>query len=159
MHLLRFIRARYNIALEAVYLPGKDNMLADAISIGIIPLLFSQVPQAQFCQTAILPPLLTHTSGGQQTGLVLPSLGPVVRQLFSSGIADSTVRSCRTGCNRYVQFCVSAASEVGSCYFAYLFEEHHTSRTIRVYLAALRYTQIALGLGDPHLPNMSQLDV
>ncbi len=101
-----------------------------------------------------------NTSGEQQTGLVLPSLGPVVRQLFSSGIANSTVRSYRKSCNRYVQFCVSAASEVGLCYFAYLFEEHLTSRTIRVYLVALRlwYTQIPLGLGDSHLPNMSQLD-
>ena len=32
MHLLRFIRARLGFALEAAYLPGAANQLADAIS-------------------------------------------------------------------------------------------------------------------------------
>ncbi len=149
MHLLRFIRARCNIALEAVYLPGKDNTLTDAISGDNSAVVFIGPSGSVLSNVNSTSP--ANTSGGQQTGLVLPSLGPVVRQLFSSGIANSTVWSYRTGCNRYVQFFVSAASKVGSCYFAYLFEEHLTSRTIRVYVAALRYTQIALGLGDPYL--------
>ena len=60
MHLLRclfFIRSRYNISLHAVYLPGTDNVLADAISRDHLSFFFSQVPPA--CHAA---PLCPHHS-------------------------------------------------------------------------------------------------
>ena len=50
MHLLRslfFIRARFDIHLEAVHIPGAQNILADAISRDKLELLFTQVPAAQ----------------------------------------------------------------------------------------------------------------
>ena len=60
MHLLRcqfFIRSRFNFYLRAVYLPGKDNVLADAIARDHLDVLFSQVPQAA-TNRAILSPQL-----------------------------------------------------------------------------------------------------
>lgn len=49
MHLLRclfFIRATFQFTLWAVYLPGRENALADAISRDNLSVLFTQVPQS-----------------------------------------------------------------------------------------------------------------
>ena len=61
MHLLRclfFIRARFNIYLRAMYIPGEGNVLADAISRDNLDILFAQVPRAAVSRT-ILPPQLS----------------------------------------------------------------------------------------------------
>ena len=61
MHLLRclfFIRAQFNIYLQAVYIPGEDNVLTDAISQDTLDILFAQVPQAAVSHT-VLPPQLS----------------------------------------------------------------------------------------------------
>lgn len=53
MHLLRclfFIRARFDLHLEAVHIPGVQNGLADAISRDKLDLLFTQVPAARESQ-------------------------------------------------------------------------------------------------------------
>ena len=50
MHLLRclfVIRARFELQLEAVHIPGDHNHLADAISRDKLSVLFSQVPAAR----------------------------------------------------------------------------------------------------------------
>ena len=76
MHLLRclfFIRSRFNFYLHTVYLPGKDNVLADAISRDHVDVLFSQVPQAATSR-AILSPQLAAL-------FVIATLDPLVRQL------------------------------------------------------------------------------
>ena len=52
MHVLRclfFIRARFNIELLALHIPGTSNQLADAISRDNLHILFLQVPDAQQC--------------------------------------------------------------------------------------------------------------
>ncbi len=51
MHLLRCLffiifRAHFSILVRAVHIPGKENILADAISRDNLGLLFSQVPRA-----------------------------------------------------------------------------------------------------------------
>ncbi len=79
MHLLRFSRARCNIALEAVYLPCKDNTLADAISRDNSAVVFTGPSGSVLSNGNSTSP--ANTSGGQQTGLVLyPHWG----QLFAS---------------------------------------------------------------------------
>ena len=47
MHLLRslfFVKAYFDLDLRAVHIPGKDNVVADAISRDDLPTVFSQVP-------------------------------------------------------------------------------------------------------------------
>jgi hypothetical protein len=61
MHLLRclfFVKARFNIELSAVYLPGRQNLAADAISRDHLPFIFSQVPATRWGQVSISPTLL-----------------------------------------------------------------------------------------------------
>ena len=43
-------------------------------------------------------------------------------------------------------------------FVAFLFEARLSGATVKNYLAAVRHGQIALGLGDPGLPNMPQLE-
>ena len=102
---------------------------------------------------------------GSAPGLVVSQLERVVRGLFSAGLATSTQRAYRTGSNRYLKFCQGAsitpfpASEQSLCLFVgHLFEAKLTSQTVKSYLAAVRYTQIALGLGDPRVESMPRLE-
>ena len=82
MHLLRclfFIRARFDIALEAVYVPGESNLLADAVSRDKLSILFSQVPAARQGHTPLPPSLLTLLADS------LPDwTSPTWSQLFGS---------------------------------------------------------------------------
>ena len=95
----------------------------------------------------------------------ITSLEPVVLQLFSAGIASSTQRVYRTGTNRYVTFCSKFAltpfpvSELKLCYFvAHIFNDGVSGRTAKTYLSGIRHSQIALGLGDPNMSSMPQLE-
>ena len=68
MHLLRclfFIRARFGIEIKAVHVPGKENLLADAISRNNISSLLSQIPEAATTQETI-PQNLINLSMRQQ---------------------------------------------------------------------------------------------
>ena len=68
MHLLRclfFVRARFQIELWAVHIPGMDNIVADAISRNNLSLLHSQVPGSFGQQSPIPPPLLALLVGRQ----------------------------------------------------------------------------------------------
>ena len=59
-HLLRnlfFIEARHQFGVRARHIPGKDNVVADALSRGNLPLFFSLCPQAPATPSAITPPL------------------------------------------------------------------------------------------------------
>ena len=53
LHCLFFIRARFNICLRAVHIPGVCNGLADAVSRDNLTFLFSQIPEAVACCTLI----------------------------------------------------------------------------------------------------------
>ncbi len=43
-------------------------------------------------------------------------------------------------------------------FVAFLFTERLSAGTVKSYLAAVRFTQISLGLGDPHMSEMTQLE-
>ena len=56
MHLLRalfFIKAIYQIELKATHIPGKDNVIADAISRDKLTVLHSQVPPPDLDPTQV----------------------------------------------------------------------------------------------------------
>ena len=80
MHVLRclfFIRARFNIDLIALHIPGTSNQLADAISRDHLHVLFAQVPGAQQC---LLPNQIVALTLDQQ----LNWTSPTWRQSFAA---------------------------------------------------------------------------
>ena len=95
----------------------------------------------------------------------LGGLDAVVRELFSAGLAASTRSSYRSGSKRYVDFCSSkslspfpVAERTLSLFLASLYSEGLSGNTAKTYLAGIRYTQIAMGLGDPKISEMQQLE-
>ena len=88
-----------------------------------------------------------------------------VQQLFSAGLAKSTKKSYQSGANRYIRFCSLfgvtpyPTSERSLSYFVgYLFQEGLSASTVKGYLSAVRHAQISLGLGDPKMGDMPQLE-
>ena len=138
--------------------------MADAISRNYVSFLLS----GSSCPNPSHP----HPSGAggpadrATAGLDVPDLGPVVRELFSAGLALSTRRNYKTGSKRYLEFCHSQrtkspfpVSEQTLCRFvAWLHMQHLSSSTANNYLAAVRHSQVALGLGDPKMASMAQLE-
>jgi len=65
MHLIRllvFYAAKYNFWFTAVHIPGKENVIADALSRNKMSVFFSQVPQATRHPAHITPALLDLVS-------------------------------------------------------------------------------------------------
>ena len=161
MHLLRclfFIRAHFQMSLHAVHTPGHLNSVADAISRNNLTYLLIQVPTAAHAQDRI-PPTLLELLVTQQPDLDITDLDKAVQQLFSSGLAPSTRRSYQSGSNQYLQFCnlynivppFPVDEKHLTRFVAFLFIKGLSGGTVKHYLAALHYTQISLGLGDPQI--------
>ena len=92
-------------------------------------------------------------------------LVPAVQELFEAGIANSTQRVYKAGDKRYNDFCNTfrlapyPVTETQLSYFvAYLFKEGLSAATVKSYLAAVRHSQIARGLGNPHINEMPRLE-
>ena len=87
----------------------------------------------------------------------------MVQELSAAGVAPSTRKVYGAGGRRYRTFCDQAGlqahpvSEQG-WFAAHLFTEKLSHGTIKSYLAAIRYEQIHLGLGDPKIYQMPQLE-
>ena len=99
--------------------------------------------------------------------LDVSGLGLVVWELFSAGPAPSTRQNYRTGTKWYIEFCrdqqivtpFPTSEQTLSHLVAWLHTQHWSSGTVKKnYLAAVRHTQITLGLGDPHMGSMAQLE-
>ena len=96
----------------------------------------------------------------------IPNLDTVVRDLFSAGLAPASQRNYRTGTKRYLEFCQGmhnltpfpVTELVLSQFVAWLHIKKLSCSTVKNYLAAVRHSQIALGLGDPRMGNMPQLE-
>ncbi len=71
----------------------------------------------------------------------------------------------KTGSNRYLGFCdryniIPFPVSEGTLllFVAFLYHEGLIASTVKSYLAAVRHTQISLGLGDPRVDAMPQLE-
>ena len=87
------------------------------------------------------------------------------QKYFSKGLADSTQRTYSSGQRRYLRFCRESgvqavpASERSCCLFAtYLAEEGLTHKTIKVYLAGVRFLHIAESQPDPFASVLHRLE-
>ena len=93
-------------------------------------------------------------------------LDSVVQELFTAALASSTMKVYRTGANRYCSFCelygvhkpFPVCEDVLLRFVALLNKEGLKAGTVKSYLAAVRHSQIALGLGDPHIAAMVRLE-
>ena len=163
-HLMRtlvFIKARFNIVLYAIHLPGKQNEAADALSRDNLPLFFEQVPQAEKKTTAV-PPGTVRTANAPSTRLDLGRLEESMCVYFSKGIAASKQPTYKSGKN---QLCEKASvtplpvCEKQLCSFvAHLANEGLKFRTIKVCLSAIRHLQIEAGMSDPFKESMPRLE-
>ena len=82
---------------------------------------------------------------------------PAVQRYFEVGLAPSTQKSYQAATKRFQSFCTVFSvsnpfplTEQILCWFAsHLAEQGLAPQTIKVYLSALRNTQISLGFLDP----------
>ena len=93
------------------------------------------------------------------------SLVPTVHVLFSAGLVKSTHRTYKSGSKRYIEFYNKFTltpfpiSELTLTYLvAFLYNEGLSAGMVKSYMSAARYTQIALGFGDPNVSGMAQLE-
>ena len=103
--------------------------------------------------------------GAAAARLVVTQLVPVVQKLFVAGLATSTKRVYATGYKRYTTFCdctqlapFPASESTLQLFVSYLHQEGLSFGTIKSYLAAIRFEQIAQNLGNPNIHLMSHLD-
>ena len=103
-------------------------------------------------------PSSTAATGRTAAGLVGGGLGSVVRELFSMGLAPSTLRSYRSACEVYSRFCrehklkpYPASEEVMCLFVASRYKKGILGSSVKMYMAAIRYSQIAVGLGYPQM--------
>ena len=92
-------------------------------------------------------------------------MGLVIRELFAAGLAATSQRTYQTGERKYVTFCqvhkltpFLAMEPVLTAFVATLHTQGLAVRTVKSYLAAVCHTQIAIGLGDPQIGSMPQLE-
>ena len=88
--------------------------------------------------------------------MVVPRLDQRSQYYFTQGLAASSVKTYSSGINRYTKFCGSKqfaplpASEIKLCAFASgLADEGLKHRTIKTYMAGVRYYHIRSGYADP----------
>lgn len=103
-------------------------------------------------------------SGITDQGHNRASLESLVRYYFNGGLAEGTSRAYASAARRYTDFCSQyriphfPLSEDSTCLFVvFLAKQGLSSQTVTSYLAALRFTQIALGLGTPPTSQWTRL--
>ena len=97
--------------------------------------------------------------------LDLASLDGAVQFFSEKGVAESTRKTYQSAARRFHNFCVSynvhapfPVSERLLTYFAtYLAQQGLKERSIRTYIAAVRYLQLTLGLPDPRDSSLPHL--
>ena len=101
-------------------------------------------------------PRVTSGTGSTSTGLDLKQLEMLVCFYFAKGLAPSTIRAYKSAQSRFLQFCQKGhftplpLSESLLCsYVSHLADQGLKHSTLKVYLSAVRYLQIASGQGDP----------
>ena len=135
-----------------LHVEGRLNVAADALSRDNLSLFCYHVPDAH--------PSPTQGAGGvagnSAARLDLQKLEETVQFYFTKGLTQSTLRTYRSGKERYLKFCSQAilnplpVSEQVLCSFvSHLAQQGLKHRTIKVYLSAVRHLQIAGNYPDP----------
>ena len=95
----------------------------------------------------------------------IPSLEEAVCKYFAKGLTQSTQQTYRSGKNRYLKFCADrritptpVIEPVLTSFVAHLAVQGLKSRSIKVYLSAVRHLQIESGFPDPFLSHMPRLE-
>lgn len=167
MHLLRcvfFISAHFEITTKAAHIPGRENIAADALSQNNLCLSSwtgaSSRPRINSDSTGA-----SGSSGASTTRLDDHGLVPIVQKLFAAGTAPSTRKVYSTGGRRYEDFCTvfklnpyPTSEKILSLFVGYLYMEGLAPGTIKSYLAAVWYDQVARGFGNPNIGGMPQLE-
>ena len=153
---LFFIEAHLQFSISSQHIAGSSNTLADYLSRNqlkkfLCKISFSSSPLicCSFFPFTVAP--------GSQHGLDISSLDGAVQHFCSQGIAPSTHKTYQAALKKFATFCSTydilspfPVSESVLCYFAtYLACQRLSPQTIKVYLAAIRYMQITLGLPEP----------
>ena len=111
MHLMRclsFFMARFAFVVRAEHVPGRDNGAADALSCDRLTLFRSQVSGVSGNTT---PSGAAGHVSALTPGLDLAALELSVQCYFTKGLAPSTLRTYKSGQDRYLKFCRAAAME------------------------------------------------
>ena len=94
-----------------------------------------------------------------------PQLGPGFQELFAAGLVASSQRTYHTEERRYVVFCQThklqpfpASKPVLTAFAAKLYTQGLAAGIVKSYLAATCHAQIVIGLGDPRIGAMLQLE-
>jgi site-specific recombinase XerC len=97
--------------------------------------------------------------------LAIPDLDRLVQFYFDKGLSSASHRTYTTGIKRFTNFCTKynihqpyPVTQSLLCYYiSYLANEGLAASSIKVYLAALRHKQIALGLPESAHATMPKL--
>lgn len=86
-------------------------------------------------------------------------------EFFSKGLAQSTIRTYSAGVKKYMTYCtrvgkapLPTSEDLISGFVAMLAKDKLSYASIRTYLSAIRYHQIACGHGDPGIFQMPRLE-
>ena len=98
-------------------------------------------------------------------GLDFSGLGSLVQELFAAGLAPSTLRTYRSASETYNRFCrenrlnpYPACDSVMCLLVAALYRKGIAGMSVKSYLAAaIRYSQVAVRLGDPQMADWPKL--
>ena len=89
----------------------------------------------------------------------------VAEGFFVKGLAKSTLRSYKSGINRFERFCremgrpsLPISEDTVAAFVASLSKEGVGYASLKVYLSALRFHQISSGKGDPRIVEMPRLE-
>ena len=160
MHLVRllvFLTSYHNFWFTASHIQGKQNTLADAYELFLLP------GTTGFTRTTLNSQRAGHSTGSESI-LDIYSLDSAVQHYYSAALAASTKKTCKAAEHGYLDFCSKFSiislptSEATLCYFAACLGQQGISHnTIRTYLSGIRQIQIAHGFKDPHTEHMPRL--
>ena len=110
-------------------------------------------------------PINGQSSNPAVPGLDISRLVPVVQELSAAGIVASIRKVYMTEEGRYSKFCAQAgfpnyptSERVLMLLIVHMFMQRLAHGSIKSYLAAVRYSQVCRGLGDPGIVTSSQLE-
>ena len=148
MQLLRtlfFMSAHFKFTLRAKHIPGSQNSAADAISRGDASLFYSLMTGSTASHAGT--PGSSRPVGNSQPRLDLAELEDSVSFYYAHGLATSTLRSYKSGQDRYVKFFISYNStpipvteHVLSVFVAAMAKEGLKHQTIKCYMSAIRHS-------------------